>query len=98
MIIEYKMNRNEKGKLIVPPWIQDCGYFYNPSDHTYIGFSNSEPHREFYIPDTVTILTVEELKARIERIGMRNPETGKTLNTTEKHTLVDMVVEQHDLP
>jgi hypothetical protein len=97
MIVEYKMNRSENGYMIVPPWVE-CPGFFQKDDHTYIGFVSSEANREFYVPDTVTYLTVEELKTRVRAMSMVNPETESELTDGEKDAMVDAVVAENDLP
>ena len=43
--IEYKMHLNPEGRLMVPPWITDPGYY--KSVNTFIGFTPIESEREF---------------------------------------------------
>jgi len=97
MIVEYKLNKSENGNMIVPPWVQDCGYFFDPIKKTYIGFVASENNREFYVPDTVTYLTVDEVKTRVRNIPMRKPMTNEFLSNAEKYIMVDELVANHDL-
>lgn len=60
--IEYKMHLNPEGRLMVPPWITDPGYY--KSDNTFIGFTPVESEREFYLPDTVTIMSETDVVNR----------------------------------
>ena len=97
MICEYKMNMSERGYMIVPPWVESPGFFYRDSDKTYVGFVSSESNREFWVPDTVTYLTVQELKDRVNAMTLYDPDTDLELTTAEKETMVDDVVAENDL-
>ena len=71
MILEYKMHRVGRGRSMkAPDWIEDGGYFHDPDTKTFIGWSADEADREYYIPDTVTELTRDELVARVQAKGM----------------------------
>jgi len=96
MIVEYKMNMSERGYMIVPPWVENCGYFFDDVKKTYIGFVSSEANREFYVPDTITYLTIEEVKQRVYDIPMRNEEGG-WLSKAEKDVIVQTTIDANDL-
>ena len=64
MIIEYKMHMTAGG-MRTPEWIEDGGYFPDPSENTLVGWSPDEADREYYIPDTVTELTATELETKV---------------------------------
>jgi len=97
MIVEYKLNKSENGNMIVPPWVENCGHFFDPITKTYIGFVSSENNREFYVPDTVNYLTVDELKTRVRGIPMRKPFTNEFFSNAEKYEMVENVVSINDL-
>ena len=80
-ILEYKLHAS-KGGMKNPDWISDGGYFQNPDDHTFIGVAPS--NNEFYIPDTVTVLTLAELKTRQLAVHEKYPirEAMKENNMT----------------
>ena len=60
-ILEYKLHTSNNG-LLTPSFITNGGQFYNPADHTMIA---GEPDTtKYYIPDTITVYTVAELKTR----------------------------------
>ena len=63
MILEYKMVKTNEG-IKVPEWVEDGGYFGKP-DFSFVGWSPNDNVREYYIPDTVTVLTNEQLIARV---------------------------------
>ena len=71
--IEYKMHLNPEGRLMVPPWITDPGYY--KSDNTFIGFTPVESEREFYLPDTVTIMSETDVVNRCLAIHAVTPFT-----------------------
>ena len=71
-ILEYKLHQTSKG-MTCPPWVRDGGYFHNPDDYTLVGVAESP--NEFYIPDTVTVFTVAELKTRNLAIHTKHPIT-----------------------
>lgn len=72
--IEYKMHLNANGNLIVPNWITDPGY-YKKSDNTYLGFTPVESEREFYVPDSVTIMSETDVVNRCLALHAVTPFT-----------------------
>jgi len=89
-ILEYKLHASANG-MFCPPWIKDGGYWNNPDDYTLVGVA-SDPN-EYYIPDTVTKLTVAELKTRQLAIHakypMREPHADDDMTNAEVETAVD---------
>ena len=71
MIIEYKMHMTAGG-MRNPEWIEDGGYFSDPSTNTMVGWSPDEADREYYIPDTVTELTATELETKVLALHSAN--------------------------
>lgn len=63
MIVEYRMHRNDLRQLVTPSFVDDGGYFHNSADGTYVGWIN-EP-AEHHVPDTVAVLTAEQLEDRL---------------------------------
>ena len=63
-ILEYKLHAPANGHgMSTPTFITNGGQFYNNADHTMIA---AEPDTtEYYIPDSVTVYTVAELKTRM---------------------------------
>ena len=63
-ILEYKLHAPMNGHgMSTPSFITNGGQFYNPADHTMIA---AEPDTtEYYIPDSITVYTVAELKTRM---------------------------------
>lgn len=71
MILEYKLIKTDRG-IHTPNWIEDGGYFYNPVDKTFIGYTPNETDRDYYVPDTVIELTETQLAARINDLGLKD--------------------------
>jgi|TARA_Y100000310_G_C20647664_1_gene797552 hypothetical protein len=71
MIIEYKLHPVASASMTTPNFVRDGGHWYNPDDHTYIGVVPS--NAEYYIPDTLVILTASELEARQLAIHAKYP-------------------------
>lgn len=89
-ILEYKLHASANG-MICPPFIENGGYWSNPDDYTLIGVA-SDPN-EYYIPDTVTKLTLAELKTRTLAIHakypMRGPNEDDDMTNAEVETMID---------
>ena len=77
--------------MFCPPWIKDGGYWNNPDDYTLVGVA-SDPN-EYYIPDTVTKLTLAELQTRQLAIHakypMREPLADEDMTNAEVETMID---------
>ena len=74
----------------IPDFVTDGGYWGNPDDHTLIG---SVPEgAEYYVPDSVIILTpagLEERQLAIHaKYPMRNLEEDRVLTNDEVKTAV----------
>jgi len=72
MIIEYKMHMTAGG-MRTPEWIEDGGYFSDAATNTMVGWSPEEADREYYVPDTVTTMTLAELKTKLLAMHSANP-------------------------
>lgn len=72
MIVEYKLVR-EQDQTRAPSWVLDGGYFQNPEDYTMIGTTQNDDVREFYVPDTVVVLSRQQLIDRMLAIHAVNP-------------------------
>lgn len=84
--VEYKLHRNEEGKLVAPSWINDPGHCYNPADKSLIGFIAED--RDWYVPDTITYLTKEEFINRCITMHETNPFTQPDTETYEPGTVL----------
>jgi hypothetical protein len=69
-IIEYRKNLIA-GEIRDPDFIVNGGHWYDAETDTYIAVLQ-EPVR-WYLPDTLTILTPEELIARVQRLNQIQP-------------------------
>lgn len=72
-IAEYKHHINHMGRIEVPGWVTDRGYYYRDSDHTYLGYVKDSSDREYLIPDTVNHLTKAECVSRQLEIHAARP-------------------------
>ena len=70
-IIEYKLHPIPRGGMKIPDFVTDGGYWFNKDDFTLIGTVPSDV--EYYVPDTVTTYTLEELQARQRAIHAKYP-------------------------
>ena len=72
-VVEYKHTISHMGKIEVPGYIVDRGYWGNPADKTYLGWVLPEADREYYVPDTLTELTKAECVTRALEIHAASP-------------------------
>ena len=84
MILEYKMVKTQEG-MQVPPWVEDGGY-YPKSDFSFVGWSPDDNVREYYIPDTVTVLTNEQFIARV--ISLKDSDTTEEQATAQANAWI----------
>lgn len=69
-VAEYKLHKQGHRRLI-PDFIDDRGHWYNPVDHTYIGWVEDNP--DHYVPDTIVYLTKEQFVTRAMAIHNTEP-------------------------
>ncbi len=86
MILEYKMVKTNEG-MKVPEWVEDGGYFGKP-DFSFVGWSPDDNVREYYIPDTVIVLTNEQLIARV--IALKDSATTEDEATAQANAWIAM--------
>ena len=92
MILEYMLIREMDVKR-APSWAEDGGYFFNPADNTFIGWTPDLANRDYYVPDTVVDLTRSQLKVRV--LGMHTSipflkGDGSVLTTSEVEQIADV--------
>ena len=103
MILEYKLNIGNDGKVRRPPWIQIGGEMHDPATDTYIGFSPSAANRPYKIPDSVVVLTTNQaVKDRAQLIHDTYPFLNNDADTTamtdaEVDTYVDAIIADKDI-
>ena len=96
-ILEYKLHAPMNGHgMSTPSFITNGGQFYNSADHTMIA---AEPDTtEYYIPDSITVYTVAELKTRMltmhaastfQKMGNTPGEAGEDMTDAEVEAMVD---------
>ena len=85
-VVEYKMHIvGSRGERQQPLWIRESGNWSNPDDHTMVGWVVD--NADYYIPDTVTVLTKEQFVARQLSIHSNHPfrkYTGSVENWPEQ--------------
>lgn len=86
-IIEYMFNIDENGRKTIPGFVKDRGYWYNPADHTYLGWLDSD--REYWIPDTIEEKTKAQVVARALSIHASTPFTNPDAEDPESETAMD---------
>jgi len=74
MILEYMLEKNHHG-VMAPSWVADGGYFGDWVANTLVGYTPDLANRNYYVPDTVTVLTKAELVTRALRLHAINPQT-----------------------
>jgi len=72
-IVEYKHHINHLGKIEVPGWVMDRGYYYRDSDKTYLGWVEDSADREYLIPNDVDHKTKAECVTRQLAIHAASP-------------------------
>ena len=86
-VIEYKFQISETGRNVIPGYVEDRGHWYNPADHTYVGWVKAEADREYWVPDTIEELTKAELVTRVLGMHAADPimaaDSDGTVSETE---------------
>ena len=90
MILEYMLIR-EAGVKLAPSWVEDGGYFQNPDDFTMVGWSLDAGSRDYYVPDTVIVLTRDTMNTRQLAIHAKYPMTDGDRNTLTNEQVTAMV-------
>jgi len=72
-VVEYKMHIvGHKGQFTQPIWVREGGHFFNPADHSRVGWVVD--NAEYYVPDSLNTLTKEQLVQRQLTMHAANPE------------------------
>lgn len=74
-VVEYMLHK-EGHRRLVPEFIGDRGHWYNPVDHTYIGWIEENP--DHYVPDSIVKLTKEQFVSRQLAIHAADPIRRQT--------------------
>lgn len=61
-VVEYMFNIDDSGKRFIPGFIANRGHWYDSATETYIGWINDS--RDYYVPDSITVLSKEDLVQR----------------------------------
>ena len=97
MIIEYKLDRCQDGKLRTPFWVESGG-FLKKEDNTLVGFSPSV--REYKIPESVNVLSVAQFKTRAADIHAVTPFLNRDeseMDSSEVENLAQSIIDDNDL-
>ena len=90
-VIEYKLHiAGHRGGATQPLWVREPGHYHNPDDKTMVGWVVD--NADYYVPDTITTLTKEDLVQRQLGIHANHPER---LSTGELHE-ADPAVQAQD--
>ena len=80
-IVEYKKNkvRDKDGNYVSehPHWLEWHGFWYNSADKTYVGMNEDLSDRDYYVPDSITVLTKEDFQARWDSMSAEDQETAE---------------------
>jgi hypothetical protein len=71
-VAEYMVYK-EGNRRVIPTFVSDCGHWYNPSNHTFIGWI--EDIRDYYVPETIAFLDKQAFANRFLQINALNPMT-----------------------
>lgn len=80
-----------------PGFISAPGHWYNPSDYTFIGWVKTNSN--FYVPNTLKLLTKEEFAQRILNMHRVNPitiDTGDPINQTVLSTDEEVIAHANE--
>ena len=96
-MLEYKLHAPMNGHgMSIPTWVTNGGHWYSQDDYTMIGFAPDTT--EYYIPDSVDVKTLTELKARqvahhanypYMKLDEMNMPTENPMSDAEVETMVD---------
>jgi len=71
-VIEYMLEKRDATHVRwIPEWVGDRGHWYDPATETYVGWVDDV--RDYYVPDTVLILSKENLVQRQLTMHSANP-------------------------
>ena len=75
-VIEYMLYKDHHRRL-TPDFVEDRGHWFNPTDHTYIGWVDDV--RDYYVPDSIVTLTKEQFVTRALAIHAAHPMRSPSL-------------------
>jgi hypothetical protein len=92
-VAEYMLhNREGDRRRWVPGFIGDRGHWYNPANHTYIGWIPDQ--RDFYVPESVHILSKSDFVTRTLNMHSANPMSKRVANEDGSESDVTMTNEE----
>lgn len=74
MIVEYMLEQVGRGDAKrAPSFIRDGGHWFNQADYTYLGWVPNLAEREFYVPDSLTVMDRANTISRALTMHTANP-------------------------
>lgn len=74
MIVEYMLEQVGRGDAKrAPSFIRDGGHWFNQEDYTYLGWVPNLAEREFYVPDSLTVMDRANTISRALTMHTANP-------------------------
>jgi hypothetical protein len=70
-VVEY-MFQLQGSKKHIPDFIKARGHWYNPTDHTFVGWVEENP--DYYIPESIVRLSKQDLVQRVLAMHAENPQ------------------------
>ena len=71
-VIEYMLEKRDATHVrFIPEWVGDRGHWYDSATETYVGWLDDV--RDYYVPDTVLVLSKENLVQRQLTMHSANP-------------------------
>ncbi len=71
-VIEYMLEKRDATHVRwIPEWVGDRGHWYDAATETYVGWLDDV--RDYYVPDTVLVLSKENLVQRQLTMHSANP-------------------------
>ena len=90
-IVKYLMHKNGNGNLITPYFIEDGGHFIKEGEMVGLTYDDTE----VYVPETLTVLTNEELVTHVKSLTMSGEEG--ILSDDDKETMADQWLSQRGI-
>jgi hypothetical protein len=72
-LVEFMMHAKRNGGHETPSFIRGSADYYNPNDNTYVGWVSDQ--RDFYLPETITILDRDTFCTRYLEVHGNRPFT-----------------------
>lgn len=95
MIYEYMLNIDVLKHKSIPGWVEKrLTLFYNDANKTHVGWSPNEGERDYYIPDSVVVLSKQDLVSRALSLHAITPIKQRDYTREEIKNLRKSVVNE----